>query len=590
MQLLSWLRHRTGGDHPRQSTRQRKSKPKKAPRSRPSLEVLEDRYLLSTLIVSNNLDDGSPGSLRAEVAAAISGDAISFDQSLSGSTINLDPTKGELFINKTLDILGLGAVSLAVSGQNQSRVFEVDAGTTATISGLTIVNGRASGSGGGILIDGGTVTISGCTLTGNTAGFNGGGISNDGNLTIQDCTLTNNSARRDGGAIVAGGTLLVSGSLISNNVAGFDGGGITEYGTLTVTDSSTISGNNGGSYGGGIRNVGGTLTVSNFSTISGNRSSSSGGGIYSDLDGTVTVSNSSIISDNSSLFGGGISILSGTLTVSNSTLSGNQALMGGGINTAGTVTISNSSTISNNTANLFGGGIINYGALNVSDSTVCGNVAPWGADLEDFGLTTLTNSDVCIINQGMTTTTIASSSSTSVFGQVVTFTATVSPIVFLGAAPTGTVTFLLDGSTPLGTSSLDSYGQAMLSVPKLSVGSHTITASYSGDANFIASTSAVVTQTVLSAQQELGLIINQVTDMVTKGLLDSGNGNALIVKLNNAISSLNQGNITAGDNQLNAFINQTNAFLKSGKLDSTDSQELINEIDLAIAAALANPI
>lgn len=590
MQLLSWLRHRIGAEHPGHSARHRKSKGKQGPRSRLLLEVLEDRYLLSTLIVSNNLDDSSPGSLRAEIAAATSGDAISFDPSLSGSSIDLDPTQGELFINKNLDILGLGPANLAVSGQNQCRVFEVAAGTTATISGLTIENGRASGSGGGILIDGGTVTISDCALTGNTSGFNGGGISNDGNLTIQGSTLTNNSARRDGGAIVAGGTLLVSGSLISDNVAGFDGGGITEYGTLTVTDSSIISGNNGGSYGGGIRNVGGTLTVSNFSTISGNTSSFSGGGIYSDFGGTVIVSNSSTISDNSSVFGGGISVLSGTLTVSNSTLSGNRALMGGGINTAGTVTISNSSTISSNTANLFGGGIINYGTLNVSDSTVCGNSAPWGADIEDFGLTTLTNSDVCIINQGMTTTTIASSSNPSVFGQVVTFTATVSPIVFLGEAPTGTVTFLLDGSTPLGTSSLDNSRQAMLLVPKLSVGSHTITASYSGDGNFIASTSAVFTQTVLSAQQELGLIINQVTDLVTKGVLDSGNGNALIVKLNNAIASLNKGNTTAGDNQLNAFINQTNAFLKSGKLDSTDAQELISEIDLAIAAALASPI
>ena len=556
------------------------------PRSRLSLEVLEDRYLLSTLIVSNNLDDGSAGSLRAEVAAAASGDTISFNQSLSGSTINLDPTKGEILINTDLSIIGLGAANLAVNGQNSSRVFEVAAGTTATISGLSIENGKASGSGGGILIDGGTVTISDCALTGNTSGFNGGGISNDGNLTIRDSIFTNNSAHRDGGAIVAGGTLLVSGCLISDNFAGFDGGGITEYGTLTVTDSSTISGNNGGSYGGGIRNVGGTLTVSNFSTISGNSSSFSGGGIYSDFGGTVIVSNSSTISDNSSLFGGGISILNGTLTVSNSTLSANQALQGGGINTAGTVTISNSSTISNNTANLFGGGIINYGTLNVSDSTVCGNIAPWGADIKDFGLTTLTNSDVCIINQGMTTTTISSSSSTSVFGQVVTFTAMVSPIVFLGQAPTGTVTFLLDGSTPLGTSSLDGSGKTMLSVPKLSVGSHTISASYSGDANFIASTSAVFTQTVLSAQQELWLIINQVTDLVTKGILDSGNGNAMIVKLNNAISSLNRGNTIAGDNQMNAFLNQTSAFLKAGKLDSLDAQMLIDGIDSAIVAAL----
>ena len=113
---------------------------------------------------------------------------------------------------------------------------------------------------------------------------------------------------------------------------------------------------------------------------------------------------------------------------------------------------------------------------------------------------------------------------------------------------------------------------------------------YSGDANSAPSTSALFSQTVLSAQQELVAIINQVTAMVTNGILNSNLGNALITKLNNAITSLTKGNTVAGVNQLDAFINQTNAFLKSGKLDSTDAQELIDEIDLAIEAALAQPI
>jgi hypothetical protein len=41
---------------------------------------------------------------------------------------------------------------------------------------------------------------------------------------------------------------------------------------------------------------------------------------------------------------------------------------------------------------------------------------------------------------------------------------------------------------------------------------------------------------------------------------------------------------------MDAFLNQTNAFLKSGKLDSTDAQTLIDGIDEAIAGALACPI
>src|SRR5262249_952225 len=45
---------------------------------RPRLEALEDRWLPSTLTVLNNLDSG-PGSLRADIAAAQSGDTIVFD-------------------------------------------------------------------------------------------------------------------------------------------------------------------------------------------------------------------------------------------------------------------------------------------------------------------------------------------------------------------------------------------------------------------------------------------------------------------------------------------------------------------------------
>ena len=50
---------------------------------RPRIEALEDRWLPSTLTVLNNLDSGA-GSLRAEIAAAQSGDTILFDKSLVG--------------------------------------------------------------------------------------------------------------------------------------------------------------------------------------------------------------------------------------------------------------------------------------------------------------------------------------------------------------------------------------------------------------------------------------------------------------------------------------------------------------------------
>jgi hypothetical protein len=76
----------------------------------------------------------------------------------------------------------------------------------------------------------------------------------------------------------------------------------------------------------------------------------------------------------------------------------------------------------------------------------------------------------------------------------VTFTATVTGS---GGTPTGTVTFK-DGATTLGTVPL-SGTSAAFTTSSLAAGSHSITATYSGDANFGASTSPTLTQVVNQA-------------------------------------------------------------------------------------------
>jgi predicted secreted protein len=94
-----------------------------------------------------------------------------------------------------------------------------------------------------------------------------------------------------------------------------------------------------------------------------------------------------------------------------------------------------------------------------------------------------------------TTMTVGSSPNTSVFGQSVTFTATVNAVVPRSGTPTGFVTFLLDGSTTLGTAPLSSGGKATFTTKALPAGTDTITAVYSGNSNFATSTSTA-TQTV----------------------------------------------------------------------------------------------
>ena len=94
-----------------------------------------------------------------------------------------------------------------------------------------------------------------------------------------------------------------------------------------------------------------------------------------------------------------------------------------------------------------------------------------------------------------TTTSIVASASPSVYGQSVTFTATVTAD---GSTPTGTVSFM-DGSTVLSTATLDGSGQATYTTSLLVAGSHTITAVYAGDTGFDGSTSDGLTQTVTPA-------------------------------------------------------------------------------------------
>jgi hypothetical protein len=104
----------------------------------------------------------------------------------------------------------------------------------------------------------------------------------------------------------------------------------------------------------------------------------------------------------------------------------------------------------------------------------------WGTWIGEFNLGGTT--------AGNTTTTVTSDqSSGSTYGQVVDFTATVSPVPPAQGTPTGTVQFQIDGSN-FGNPVTLSGGSATISTGSLAAGSHTVSAIYSGDSNFASST------------------------------------------------------------------------------------------------------
>jgi hypothetical protein len=93
------------------------------------------------------------------------------------------------------------------------------------------------------------------------------------------------------------------------------------------------------------------------------------------------------------------------------------------------------------------------------------------------------------VNPANTTTAVTSSPNPSVFGQPVTFTATVTASAPGAGTPTGTVTFTIDGN-PQVPVTLNGSGQASLTVSSLTVAGspHAVSAAYNGSASYNTST------------------------------------------------------------------------------------------------------
>jgi hypothetical protein len=331
----------------------------------------------TTPLIVNTAGDGtgSPSgdlSLRQAVnlANALRGNAITFDPTVFATPqiIALDGTQLE-FKTGTTTITGPGANLLSVSGNHASRVFQVDSGAAAALSGLTITGGSAD-RGGGLLDSGGTLALSNCTVSGNSASFGGGLLNSGGTFILTNCTVSGNSAKY--------------------------GGGLFNYngGSTTLADA-TVSGNSATAYGGGLFNKDGTTTLTN-ATVSGN-SANAGGGLFTYDGGKTTLTNCAV-SGNSAKYGGGLYNAGSTTTLIDATVSGNSANAAGGglFDKDGTITLTNA-TVSGNSANAGGGGLFNKdGTTTLTSATVSGNSGDAGGGLFTYkgGATSLTNTIV----------------------------------------------------------------------------------------------------------------------------------------------------------------------------------------------------
>ncbi|MBD1940724.1 DUF4347 domain-containing protein [Microcoleus sp. FACHB-68] len=394
--------------------------------------------VLATITVTNNADTGA-GSLRDAIATAQAGDTIVFDPSLAGQTITLS---SQLNINKNLIIDGASAAGVTISGNNATRVFELqtapdNTAINVTMRNLVIANGKVSGideagAGAGIKTASSTIlTVENCQVNNNFAQF-GGGIFTGfrGNTTVINSTFDGNDGtagnqERGGGAIAtkSEGSLTVQGSQFTNN-KGINGGAINSLlGALTVENSTFLNNDStpGGSgtvtsgFGGAIYTdgasaliddaVGGTIAIRN-SRFEGNKGAGQGGAMFLFgyapdkiiVDGSTIINNQVIKNGTGNALGGGIRMGNAEYTISNSTIANNWALtQGGGLWTgeASPGQIINTTFSGNKAEELDGssglGGALminnSSGTTNIINSTVANNHAGfmggafWGKNL-----------------------------------------------------------------------------------------------------------------------------------------------------------------------------------------------------------------
>lgn len=176
--------------------------------------------------------------LRAALASVRDGGVVGFDKNIAGA-IALDAT---LEINKNIFIVGPGASTLALSGNNALPVLTVHRNTTVNIHGLSIIAGKSAGDGGG-LTNYGTLILDNVNFSRNAAGRDGGAIYNAGRLSIRNSNFARNTAGRHGGAIANRGDLVLNDLGMTNNNAVQNGSAIYIEGGAAVLTNATVAEN-----------------------------------------------------------------------------------------------------------------------------------------------------------------------------------------------------------------------------------------------------------------------------------------------------------------------------------------------------------
>jgi hypothetical protein len=363
------------------------SAPKKQPyRTRLLLELLEDRCVPTT-ITPTMFEDGvlDSGSLRDAVlqfnADPGSGDdtiqllAVTYALTIVNTAGHHETAglEGDLNITNTshqLIVQGAGSSTIIDASQLQDRVFQiVNPGTVVVFQDLVISGGLAQDDG------------SNGALAGSTDALGGGILNNGGNITLDNVVLTNNVARggdgpagapalpggaghwaRGGALYSTGGSLDISGTTIASNQARGGNGGLGGAGYF----SGGAGGAGGVGQGAGLYAAGGALTLSD-STLATNEArggNAGNGGDYNSNGGAGGAGQ-----------GGGLYATGGSIALSSTTVATNEGIGGNGGRGAGSTAHGNGG---GGAAGQGGGLYVNGAMLTLANSILSTNTARGG--------------------------------------------------------------------------------------------------------------------------------------------------------------------------------------------------------------------
>lgn len=439
-------------------------------------------------------------SVKNLVPTIAAGSKFSLDRDATFTSINGAGEmniSGTKFNNWTATLTGgsgtasfSGVLTNGIAGINSPLSLTVNqAGFTQILSGTNDYAGATKINAGTLQVDGkntnSPVTINGGTLSGtgtvNTVALTSGtlapgaatGILNAGNLAFTGGTFYAGLAStvNYSQANVAGTVTLGSNTSLTLSPTFTPSSGNT-FTIINNDGTDAISGTFKGLAEGAKVNVNGIDYTISYKGGTGNDVVLTA---QSALIGTTT---SVVTSVSPSVYGQAVTFTATVTQASGSTIPSGTVTFTNGATTLGSATLDSSGKASISLSSLAVGG----------PYTITASYVASGSFTASSGTTNQT------VNKATTTSTVSATPNPSVYGQSVTFTATVSTVAPGVGNPSGTFSFF-DGSTNLGSGTITA-GVATLTTSSLSTGAHSITVQYSGDGNFSGSTSSAITQTV----------------------------------------------------------------------------------------------